>query len=38
MEQDKEIGSILASYSCEALRAARATEALREAHDELEHR
>ncbi len=37
-EQDKEIGSILASYSCEALRAARATEALREAHDELERR
>ncbi|MCP4664338.1 MAG: PAS domain S-box protein, partial [bacterium] len=30
VEQDKEIGSILASYSSEALRAARATEALRE--------
>lgn len=28
MEQDKEIGSILASYSCEALRAVRATENL----------
>jgi len=37
-EQDKEIGSILASYSCEALRAARATEALRKARDELELR
>jgi PAS domain S-box-containing protein len=30
IEQDKEIGSILASYSCEALRAVRATESLRE--------
>ncbi|MCP4577874.1 MAG: response regulator [Deltaproteobacteria bacterium] len=30
VEQDKEIGSILASYSCEALRAVRATENLRE--------
>ncbi|MCP4689427.1 MAG: response regulator [Desulfobacterales bacterium] len=29
-EQDKEIGSILASYSCEALRATRAVESLRE--------
>jgi PAS domain S-box-containing protein len=28
MEQDKEIGSILASYSCEALRAVRTTEKL----------
>ncbi len=37
-EQDKEIGSILASYSCEALRAARASEALRKAHNELELR
>ncbi len=37
-EQDKEIGSILASYSCEALRAARATEALHKAHNELELR
>lgn len=30
IEQDKEIGSILASYSCETLRAVRAVEALRE--------
>ncbi|MBU2512408.1 response regulator [bacterium] len=29
VEQDKEIGSILASYSCEAIRAVRATEDLR---------
>ncbi len=28
LEQDKEIGTILASYSCEALRAVRATESL----------
>lgn len=30
LEQDKEIGAILASYSCETLRAARSMEALRE--------
>lgn len=30
VKQDKEIGSILASYSCEALRAVRATESLHE--------
>jgi PAS domain S-box-containing protein len=30
VEQDREIGTILASYSCEALRAVRATEQLRE--------
>lgn len=30
VEQDREIGTILASYSCEALRAVRAAEALRE--------
>ena len=30
VEQDKEIGTILASYSCEALRAVKATESLRE--------
>jgi PAS domain S-box-containing protein len=30
VDQDREIGTILASYSCEALRAVRATEALRE--------
>ncbi len=30
LEQDREIGIILASYSCEALRAVRATEGLRE--------
>lgn len=37
-DQDREIGSILASYSSEALRATRASEALREAHDRLEVR
>ncbi len=30
VEQDREIGTILASYSCEALRAVKATEELRE--------
>lgn len=30
VDQDREIGTILASYSCEALRAVRASEALRE--------
>jgi PAS domain S-box-containing protein len=30
LDQDREIGTILASYSCEALRAVRATEELRE--------
>jgi PAS domain S-box-containing protein len=30
VDQDREIGTILASYSCEALRAVRATEQLRE--------
>jgi len=30
VDQDREIGTILASYSCEALRAVRATEELRE--------
>ena len=30
VDQDREIGSILASYSCETMRAVRATEALRE--------
>jgi PAS domain S-box-containing protein len=30
VEQDREIGAILSSYSCEALRAVRATEELRE--------
>jgi len=34
MEQDKEIGSILASYSCEALRAVRATENLRQSEQQ----
>jgi len=33
--QDKEIGTILASYSCEALRAVRATESLRENEKQL---
>lgn len=36
LEQDKEIGSILASYSCEALRAARATKDLEESEQRLE--
>ncbi len=30
VDQDREIGTILASYSCEAMRAVRATEALRD--------
>jgi len=34
VEQDKEIGTILASYSCEALRAVRATEKLRESEQQ----
>jgi len=34
VEQDKEIGTILASYSCEALRAVRATESLRESEQQ----
>ncbi len=32
-EQDREVGAVLASYSCEALRAARALEALRESEE-----
>lgn len=35
VEQDKEIGSILASYSCEALRASKAGEALKESEENL---
>ncbi len=35
IEQDKEIGAILASYSCEALRAVRATDKLREREQQL---
>ncbi|GBC61793.1 hypothetical protein DENIS_2755 [Desulfonema ishimotonii] len=33
IEQDKKIGTILASYSCEALKASRATEALQESEE-----
>jgi PAS domain S-box-containing protein len=35
IQQDKEIGSILASYSCEALRAVKATENLRQSEQQL---
>lgn len=35
VEQDREIGTILASYSCEALRAVRAAEALKESEARL---
>ncbi len=35
IEQDREIGAILASYSCEALKAAKAGEALRQSEENL---
>ena len=35
VEQDREIGSILASYGCEAMRAVRATESLQESERQL---